>query len=86
MTETTEAAAERIIVTLDLSHPDWIDEEGLSEVASCLRNLAYVDNKGWTHRARVARALADQIDAQVAGTRTHTVPVFDDPYGYELPS
>lgn len=73
----------KLTVTLDLSHPDWFGEDGLSEVASCLRNLAWVDGKGMTHRARVARALADQIDAQIPGTTDDKFePPFNDPFAY----
>lgn len=76
-------ATDRLTVTLDLSHPDWVGTDGLSEVSSCLRLLAYADNKGMTHRARVARALADQIDAQIPATADdHIKPEFTDRFAY----
>lgn len=74
--------ADKIKVTLDLSNPDLFGSDGLSEVSSCLRNLALADNEGRTHRARVARALADQIDAQVSPSEDFPQPELNDPFRY----
>lgn len=74
---------ERLTVTLDLSHPDWFGSDGLSTVSACLRLLAWSDGQGMNHRARVVRALADQIDAQIPASTDETSPTpFNDPYAY----